>query len=236
MQSHAGGCGGSPAPVCRYIPSSCSWKASSKRMCRFVRRNPKSARTRFRRFMINCSLFDSSTRGFQRSMRAPRGGHEIMPLAFCRSCRVTDRNHWDINVIGALGSCSVPRERVPLGPRALFALTHVAAAAVSALVTYALMAHDPTQNDTTADGRAASSMVAHVGYPRDPASTETAAPSAGASPELRADVEPELSAGAGAAEQTDAGAGPSAAGRDDTGGEQARFDLGSTAFQSGYYE
>ncbi len=43
MHSHAGGCGGSPAPVCRYIPSSCCWKASSKRMCRFVRRNPKSA-------------------------------------------------------------------------------------------------------------------------------------------------------------------------------------------------
>src|SRR5512132_4292652 len=102
MHSHAGGCGGSPAPVCRYIPSSCSWKASSKRMCRFVRRNPKSARTRFRRFMINCSFFDSSTGGFQRSMRAPRGEHEITTLAFCRSCRANDRNHWDINVIGAL--------------------------------------------------------------------------------------------------------------------------------------
>jgi hypothetical protein len=36
-------------------------------------------------------------------MRAPRGAHEIMTLALCRSCRANDRNHWDINVIGALG-------------------------------------------------------------------------------------------------------------------------------------
>jgi hypothetical protein len=36
-------------------------------------------------------------------MRAPRGGHEIMTRALCRSYRATDRNHWDINVIGALG-------------------------------------------------------------------------------------------------------------------------------------
>ena len=126
-----------------------------------------------------------------------------------------------------MGSPSAaPRAR--LGARALFALTHVTAAVGGAVVTYALMAHDPTQNDTTVDGRAASSMVAHVGHPRDPAPTETAAPSAGASPELSAD--------APAAAQTDAGAGPSAAGRDDTAGEQSLFDLGSTAFQSGYYE
>jgi hypothetical protein len=25
-----------------------------------------------------------------------------MTLALCRSCRANDRNHWDINVIGAL--------------------------------------------------------------------------------------------------------------------------------------
>jgi hypothetical protein len=37
-------------------------------------------------------------------MRAPRGGHEIMTRALCRSYRATDRNHWDINVIGALGA------------------------------------------------------------------------------------------------------------------------------------
>ena len=114
------------------------------------------------------------------------------------------------------------------GPRALSGLTHVTAAAVGAIVTYALMAHDPTQNDTTPDGRAASSRLAHVGYRRDLAPTETAAPSAGASPELSAD--------AGAAEQTDAGASVRAAGRDDTAEEQSLFDLGSTAFQSGYYE
>ncbi len=118
-----------------------------------------------------------------------------------------------------------------IGPRALSALTHVAAAAGSAGVVYALMRHDPTQNDTTADARAAaSSIVAHVGYPRDPAPTEAAAP------ELRAVELPELSADAGAAEQTDAGAGPSAAGRDDIAGEQSLYDLGSTAYQSGYYE
>ena len=121
-----------------------------------------------------------------------------------------------------------------LGPRALSALTHVGAAAVSALVTYALMTHDPTQNDTTADARAAaSSTVVHVEYSRGPAPTETAAPSAGAVelPELRADA-----GGSGSAERTDAGSGPSVAGRDDIAGEQALADLGSTAFQSGYYE
>ncbi|MFS8068510.1 MAG: hypothetical protein ACMG6S_19295, partial [Byssovorax sp.] len=124
-----------------------------------------------------------------------------------------------------------------LGPRALSALTHVTTAAVGAVVTYVLMAHDPTQNDTTTDARAAaSSMVAHAGYPRDPAPTETAAPTAGASPELRAIELPELREDAGAAEQTDADAGPSAADRNDTTGEQSLLDLGSTAFQSGYYE
>ncbi|MEP7119551.1 MAG: sigma-70 family RNA polymerase sigma factor [Byssovorax sp.] len=124
-----------------------------------------------------------------------------------------------------------------LGPRALSALTHVAAAAVSALVTYALMAHDPTQNATTAEARAAaSSLVAPVAPSRDPSPTETAAPSAGAVelPELRADVEPALSVDAGAAERTDAG--PGAAGREDLAGEQSLFDLGSTAYQAGYYE
>ena len=121
-----------------------------------------------------------------------------------------------------------------LGPRALFALTHVAAATVGAGVVYALMRHDPSQNDTTANARAAaSSLVAHVGLPRDPAPTETAAPSTGVSelpelpelPELRA---VELSA--------DAGAGPSAAGRDAVAGEQSLFDRGSTAFQTVSYE
>ena len=124
-----------------------------------------------------------------------------------------------------------------LGPRALFALTHVAAAAVSALVTYALMAHDPAQTATTAGARAvASSLVAPVESSRDPAPTETAAPSAGPVelPELRADVEPALSVDAGAAERTDAG--PGAADREDLAGEQSLFDLGSTAYQGGYYE
>ena len=129
-----------------------------------------------------------------------------------------------------------------LGPRALSALTHVAAAAGSALVTYALMRHDPTPTDTTAEARAAaSSMVARVEYSRGPAPTETAATSTGVSglpelpevpelpelPELRA---VELSADAGA------GADPSAAGRDDVAGEQSLFDRGSTAFQTGSYE
>jgi hypothetical protein len=55
----------------------------------FARRNPKSARTRFRRFMINCSFFDSSTGEFQRSIRAPRGGHErhdarALSIASCK--------------------------------------------------------------------------------------------------------------------------------------------------------
>ncbi len=127
-----------------------------------------------------------------------------------------------------------------LGPRALSALTHVAAAAGSALVTYALMRHDPTPTDTTGNARAAaSSMVAHVEYSRGPAPTGTAATRPGVSglpklpevpelpefPELRA---VELSA--------DAGAGPSDAGRDDVAEEQSLFDHGSTAFLTGSYE
>ena len=37
-----------------------------------------------------------------------------MPLALCRSCRVTDRNHWNINVIGALVVlCNVLHEIPP---------------------------------------------------------------------------------------------------------------------------
>jgi RNA polymerase sigma factor (sigma-70 family) len=127
-----------------------------------------------------------------------------------------------------------------LGPRALSALTHVAAAAVGAVVTYAPIAHGPTQKETTAEARAAaSSMVAHVEYSRGPAPTGTAATRAGVSglpklpevpelpelPELRA---VELSA--------DAGAGPSDAGRDDVAEEQSLFDHGSTAFQTGSYE
>ena len=126
-----------------------------------------------------------------------------------------------------------------LGPRALSTLTHVGAAAVSALVTYALMAHDPTPNATTAEARAAaSSLVAPVESSRASAPTETAAPSAGtvARPELRAEVEPVLSADAGAAEQTDVSASPGDAGRADVAGEQSLLDRGSAAFQSGYYE
>jgi RNA polymerase sigma factor (sigma-70 family) len=126
-----------------------------------------------------------------------------------------------------------------LGPRALSTLTHVGAAAVSALVTYALMVQHLTPNAMTAEARAASSsLVAPVGSSRASAPTETAAPSAGAvaRPELRADVEPVLSADAGAAEQTDAGTGPRDAGREDVAGEQSLFDRGSAAFQSGYYE
>jgi TolA-binding protein len=99
------------------------------------------------------------------------------------------------------------------------------------------MAHDPAQNATTAEAHAAaSSLVAPVESSHDPAPTETAAPSAGPVelPELRADVDPALSIDAGAAERTDAGAG--AAGRDDLAGEQSLFDLGSTAYQGGYYE
>ncbi|MFS8071590.1 MAG: tetratricopeptide repeat protein [Byssovorax sp.] len=49
-------------------------------------------------------------------------------------------------------------------------------------------------------------------------------------------MEPELYGDAGAAERIDAGSGPSAAGRDDIAGEQSLFDLGSTAYQGGYYE
>ena len=120
-----------------------------------------------------------------------------------------------------------------LGPRTLAALTHVGAAAVGAGVVYLLMRHAPTPPDTTADARAATSVVADVESSRDPAPSETAATTTGVSglpelpelPELRA---VELSA--------DAGAGPSAAGRDDTAGEQSFFDRGNTAFQSGYYE
>ena len=127
-----------------------------------------------------------------------------------------------------------------LGPRALSALTHVAAAAGSALVTYALMRHAPTPIDTTADARAvASSMVAPVEYPRDPAPTDTAATSTGVSglPELPQLPElPELPELRAVELSADAGAGPSAAGREDTAGEQPLFDLGITAYQGGYYE
>jgi hypothetical protein len=56
--------------------------------------------------MINGSFFDSSTGGFQRSMRVPRAEDEITLLALCRSCRATDRNNLDIEVIGALVDCS----------------------------------------------------------------------------------------------------------------------------------
>ena len=130
-----------------------------------------------------------------------------------------------------MGSPNVPVPRAGLGarilrtlsPRALPAFTHVAAAAASAGVVYALMRHDPTHPDTTADVRAAvSSMVARVEYPRDPAPSETAAPSTARS--------------AGTAPRTDAGSGPNAAGRDNLAGEQALFDRGSTAFQTGSYE
>jgi RNA polymerase sigma-70 factor (ECF subfamily) len=124
-----------------------------------------------------------------------------------------------------------------LGPRALSTLSHVGAAAVSALLTYALMAHDPTPNAMTAEARAAaSSLVAPVGSSRAPALTESVAPSAVARPALRADVEPVLSADAGAAEHTDAGASPPDAGPEVVAGEQSLFDLASVAFQGGYYE
>jgi RNA polymerase sigma-70 factor, ECF subfamily len=118
-----------------------------------------------------------------------------------------------------------------LGPRALSALTHVAAAAVSAVVTYALVAHDPTPNARTAEARAAaSSQVAPVASSRGPATSETAAPSAGPVElaALRADGEPVRS--------VDAGADPSAAGREDHAGEESLFDLGSTAYQGGHDE
>jgi RNA polymerase sigma factor (sigma-70 family) len=124
-----------------------------------------------------------------------------------------------------------------LGPRALFALTHVAVAAGSALVTYALLRHEPTPTDTTADARAAaSSMVAHGEYSRGPALTATAATSTGVSglpevPEL-----PELPVLPAVELSADAGAGPSAAGRDNVADEQSLFDRGSTAFQTGSYE
>jgi multidrug efflux pump subunit AcrA (membrane-fusion protein) len=68
MQSIAGGCGGSPAPVRRYISSNRSWNLSSKITWRLSRKNPKSARTRVRRFIISVSCFVNSTRGFHRSI------------------------------------------------------------------------------------------------------------------------------------------------------------------------
>lgn len=121
-----------------------------------------------------------------------------------------------------------------LGPRAVSALSHVAAVAVGAGVTYALLKHDPTHEDATAEVRAASSLVAEVEYPRDPTPTGTAAPntarSSGAAEEI------ELRADAGSAERTDADSGPRAAGRDDIAGEQPLFDRGIAAYQGGYYE
>src|SRR5277367_5565217 len=103
MQSIAAACGSSPAPVCLYMPSSWSWKASSKILCRFRRRNPNSGRTRFRRFMMNSSCFVSSTGGFQRSMVAPRGDKRSYHVTLVDTHVRSDRNHCRINLIGALG-------------------------------------------------------------------------------------------------------------------------------------
>ncbi|MEP7124053.1 MAG: sigma-70 family RNA polymerase sigma factor [Byssovorax sp.] len=117
-----------------------------------------------------------------------------------------------------------------LGPRTLSALSHVAALTVGAGVMYALMRHDPT----TAEARAASSLIAEVEYPRDPGPTGTAASST-----VRgsgAVEETELHADAGSAEQTDADSGASAAGGDHVAEEQPLFDRGIEAYDGGYYE
>ena len=78
MHSSAGGCGSSPAPVARYMPSSCSWNASSNSSCRCCRRNPNSARTRVSRFISIFSCGDSSTGGVHRCI--------LVPPASTRSC------------------------------------------------------------------------------------------------------------------------------------------------------
>ena len=105
-----------------------------------------------------------------------------------------------------------------LGPRVRSALTHVAAAAIGAVATYAPLGHDSTH----ADARTASSLVAGVEDSRNLAPTGTAAPSTARS--------------SGAVERTDAGSGPHTAGRDIIAGEQALIDFGTTAYQSGKYE
>lgn len=135
---------------------------------------------------------------------------------------------------------SAPRARLgariarALGPRAISALTHVAVAVVSVGVTYALMRHDPTHDDTIVDARTAPSRVADVEDFREPGPTGTAAPSTALGP--GAVEEPDLRADAGVAERTDAGSGPSTAGRATIVREQALFDFGTTAYQSGNYE
>lgn len=121
-----------------------------------------------------------------------------------------------------------------LGPRGLSALTHLAAAGVSAVVTYAFLKADPAHSDTALNaGAVPPSMIAHAGYSRDPDRAELPAPSA----ERRAGAveEPERRADAGAAERTGAGSGPRGAARDDIAGETSLFDLGSTSYQSGHY-
>jgi RNA polymerase sigma factor (sigma-70 family) len=151
---------------------------------------------------------------------------------------------WDdgTEVLRYMGSPNVTAPRTglgarilrTLGPRTLSVLTHVGTAAASAGVVYLLMRHDPPDNEPTADARAATSRVARVEYPRDPAPSDTAAPST--APSAGAAPLPELRADAGTAPRTDAGSGPRAAGRDDSTGEVSLFDLGSIAFQSNHYE
>jgi RNA polymerase sigma factor (sigma-70 family) len=121
-----------------------------------------------------------------------------------------------------------------LGPRAIAALTHVGVAVVSVGVTYALMRRDPTHDGTIVNARTAPSVVAGVEDSRDPAPPETAAPASARS--SGAVEEPDLRVDAGAAERTDAGSGPSMAGRDSIAREQALIDSVSTAYQSGNYE
>jgi RNA polymerase sigma-70 factor (ECF subfamily) len=108
-----------------------------------------------------------------------------------------------------------------LGPRGISALTHLGVAAVSVLVTYAIMR--PTHQGTTKPPAAASSVVARIGDPGDVAPTATAAPSAAGVDEARAD--------AGAAGRADAGT----AERDEITEEQALFDTGSNAYSAGRY-
>jgi hypothetical protein len=87
MQSIAGACGASPAPVCGY-PRAAPRSVVAEGRCRFVRRNRRAPRTRLRRFMINCSSSTAPPVASNDPCMHLRGEHEIILLASCRSCCV----------------------------------------------------------------------------------------------------------------------------------------------------
>jgi RNA polymerase sigma factor (sigma-70 family) len=126
--------------------------------------------------------------------------------------------------------------RVVLDPQVLPALTLALGSAGGVGVTYALMRDHggaEAHNDTLGNARGARyGAPALVVLTADPAPTGAepsptgAGATSNAAPQPRADV--------AARERADAGAGPLT--QDDIAREQADFDLGSTAYQAGFYD